>query len=92
MSPLFTRTIELRVTNGGEEVDSVVVAFGPDEVVPSLKSIYEHPDMGPLIVMALWPAGSVPGYLNDLTFDAPQGSIVARLRVPPQRQVVGSPE
>ncbi len=80
--PLFTRTVDLRMTEHGEEVDTVVVALPSTERVPGVGLIYQHPDMGDMILVSVWPAGEVPEHLNTLTHDAPVGSTVLRLRRP----------
>jgi hypothetical protein len=80
--PLFTRTVDLRMTEHGEEVDTVVVALPSTERVPGVGWIYQHPDMGDMILVSVWPAGEVPEHLNTLTHDAPVGSTVLRLRRP----------
>jgi hypothetical protein len=82
MPPIFTRAVELRMAEQGDEVDTVLVALPGDERPPQIGAVYDHPDMGDLIVVNGWPAGQLPKYLNDLSFDAPPGSMVFRMRRP----------
>ena len=86
MKPLYMRTTGHRVTDaaGEHEIDSVVIAVDVDNgaATPLMGAAYPVAGLNEnTVVSGIWPAGTVPKRLNNLTFDTPAGYTVIELRV-----------